>query len=316
VAAEASPERGGAGREVDRFLTYLEGERRASAHTVAAYRRDLAQLCVFAEERLARAPELEDLDVPMLRGWLGSIARRTKPATIARKIAATRAFFRHLRKRGRVRVDPAAELSMPKVAPRMPVFTDAETMGAIVEMPSELTTVVGLRDRAVLETLYAGGLRVSELCGLDLGSVSLSEAKARVLGKGKKERDVPLGKEAVAAIRAYLAHRSELVHPDKPEAALFLSTRGRRLGPRAVQLLVKQYGVLAAGRADLHPHALRHSCATHLLEGGADMRAIQELLGHASLSVTQRYTHTSIEALLAVYDAAHPLAKKMPGKRP
>jgi integrase/recombinase XerC len=303
----------GAAREVARFLTYLAGERRASPHTVAAYRRDLGQLVAFAADRLEHEPDLDELDVALLRGWLGGLARGSKPATIARKIAATRAFFRHLRKRGRLAVDPAAELGMPKLAPRMPVFTDAETMATIVEMPGELTTAIGLRDRAVLETLYGGGLRVSELCGLDLGAVDLGGKKARVLGKGRKERDVPLGRAAIDAIRAYLSRRDELVRAGTPAAAFFLSSRGKRLGPRAVQLLVKRYGVLAAGRADLHPHALRHSCATHLLEGGADMRAIQELLGHASLSVTQRYTHTSIDALLKVYDAAHPLAT-LPGK--
>ena len=172
-----------------------------------------------------------------------------------------------------------------------------------------------LRDRAFLELLYGGGLRVSEACGLDLGNVSLDERTVRVMGKGRKERIVPIGRKCEAALRAWLADREELRHPRTgflDPLAVFVSTRGRRLGPRAAQLIVRRYGIAGAGRADLHPHALRHTCATHLLDGGADLRAIQEMLGHASLSTTQRYTHVSVAHLMAVYDAAHPLARRLP----
>jgi integrase/recombinase XerC len=171
----------------------------------------------------------------------------------------------------------------------------------------------------MLELLYGSGLRVGELVGLSLDDVDLGEARARVLGKGKKERVVPLGGKCVAALDAYLPRRAALAHPRTRALdgrALFVSARGKRIGTRAVQALVKRYGALGAGRADLHPHALRHTCATHLLDGGADLRAIQELLGHASLSTTQRYTHVSMEHLLRVYDAAHPLAKKRRSGKP
>jgi integrase/recombinase XerC len=168
------------------------------------------------------------------------------------------------------------------------------------------------RDTALLEVLYGSGLRVSELVQLDLGSVSFGEGSVRVLGKGKKERIVPFGSKAAEALRAYLAHRAELRHPKTGEqdpAALFLGRSGARLGVRWVQKLVHRYGALGTGRPDLHPHALRHSCATHMLEGGADLRAIQEMLGHSSLSTTQRYTHLSLDKLLEVYDKSHPLAR-------
>lgn len=197
----------------------------------------------------------------------------------------------------------------------MPVFLDAETMGEVIES-STGSDVVSLRDRAILETLYAGGLRVSELAGLDIGKLELDGdlGSARVIGKGNKERVVPLGSRAVAALHAYLAARHELLDPSwGDDDAVFLSPRGRRLGVRRIQEIVKRQGILGAGRSDLHPHALRHSCATHLLDGGADLRSIQELLGHSSLSVTQRYTHTSIDGLIAVYDRAHPLARRRAG---
>jgi integrase/recombinase XerC len=296
--------------DLSRFLEHLAEERRSSPHTVSAYRRDIEQLIRFAEERFERDVSLDDLDVLLLRRWLGEQARSVKSSTIARKIASTRSFFRFLMRVKRTDKNPAATLSLPRLGRPLPVFLDAETMGEVVETPDG-EEVLGLRDRAALETLYGSGLRVSELCGLDLTQLDLPSAQARVIGKGDKERRVPVGRAAVAALTAWLSVRPELLRPTSPDdarAAVFLSNRGQRLGVRRVQTLVKRYGVLAAGRADLHPHALRHSCATHLLDGGADLRIIQELLGHTSLSVTQRYTHTSIEGLMRVYDRAHPLA--------
>jgi integrase/recombinase XerC len=293
------------------FLVDLEGQRRASRHTVAAYRRDLTQLADHLQDGKDAEPTLDDVDVLALRGWLGRLARTHKASSIARKIAAVRSLFRYLERRRLVGRNPAAELTMPKLVRPMPVFLDAETMGEVIDTPGP--GVDGLRDRAILETLYGAGLRVSELCGLDLDRLALAPPRpeARVRGKGDKDRIVPLGRHAVAALTAYLAVRPALLREtssDDARRAVFLSTRGRRISVRSVQLLVKRHGMAAAGRADLHPHALRHSCATHLLDGGADLRAIQELLGHSSLSVTQRYTHTSIEGLMRTYDAAHPLA--------
>ncbi|MGK4001453.1 tyrosine recombinase XerC [Sorangium sp. So ce1036] len=361
---------------IARFLTYLTAERRASRHTVAAYRRDLTQLARFAREQsaadaerrapaargqatrnkaargnakpgtavrgeaaqdaaaraeaaqdaAARAeaaqdaaargeePAVDGLDVLLLRRWLGSLARTHAPASIARKVGAARALLRYLERRGEVDKNAAAQLALPKVRRPLPTFLDVDAAAEVMETPGA-ETAEGLRDRALLETLYGAGLRVSELCGLDLAHVDRQPGRAsvRVVGKGDKERVVPLGAHALAAIERYLERRDELADPTtgaRDPRALFLSRRGARLGVRRVQELVHRYGALGAGRADLHPHALRHTCATHLLDGGADLRAIQKLLGHASLATTQRYTHVSIDHLLKVYDAAHPMARK------
>jgi integrase/recombinase XerC len=298
-------------RTVERFVAHLAGERRSSAHTSAAYASDLAQLVEFAKERRPGLRTARDVDVLLLRGWLGQLARTHAPASIARKIAAVRALFRWLVRHGEVAESPASLLALPKVRRPLPTFLNVDAAAEVVETPEE-GSAEGLRDRALLETLYGSGLRVSELCGLDLDRVDLDGGSVRVVGKGDKERVVPLGGKAIEALRAWLARRGELV-TDRTEAgdvrAVFLSARGRRLGVRRVQTLVHQYGALGAGRADLHPHALRHTCATHLLDGGADLRAIQTMLGHASLSTTQRYTHVSVDHLMKVYDAAHPLAR-------
>ncbi len=299
-------------------MTHLTSEKRASPNTVAAYGRDLDALLAFVALRLsgARAPRL---DVYVLRAWLGELARTCKPNSIARKIASVRAFCRFREQKGHATTNPAAELVLPKIRRELPAFLSAEDAALVMEAPNEDNTgalraeeAVALRDRALLELLYAAGLRVSEACGLDRGDLSLGERTVRVMGKGSKERLAPVGSKAEAALRSWLAVRVELTHPKTgylDPAAVFVSTRGRRLGPRAAQLIVRRYGIVGASRTDLHPHALRHTCATHLLDGGADLRAIQEMLGHSSLSTTQRYTHVSIAHLLATYDSAHPLAK-------
>lgn len=310
------------------FLTHLESERRASPNTVAAYRRDLDALLAFVDEKdTGRRGKRAELDVYVLRAWLGDLARRCAPSSVARKIAAVRAFGRWMKRKGHARTNPAEQLASPKVRRELPTFLSAEDAAAVVESPAPdigfarpaLTNVErlrrhasALRDRALLELLYGAGLRVGELSGLDIGMVELEDGTARVLGKGRKERIVPVGRKAKEALAAWMAARPALAHPRTKfldPRAIFVSTRGRRLGPRQVQLLVRKYGLAGAGRADLHPHALRHTCATHMLDGGADLRAIQEMLGHASLSTTQRYTHVSISHLLSVYDAAHPLSR-------
>ncbi|HVY48141.1 MAG TPA: tyrosine recombinase XerC, partial [Minicystis sp.] len=274
---------------VERFAERLAVERRASPHTVAAYRRDLAQLAVFVAERRPSAKGPADVDVLVLRGFLGQLARTHAPPSIARKIASVRAFYRDLQKRGEVAENPALELALPKVRRTLPTFLNVDAAAEVVTAPAG-DDAEAARDRAVLEVLYGSGLRVSELAGLDLDAIDLAAASARVVGKGSKERVVPLGSHAVAALRAWIARRGELARPAAGRA-LFVSRRGARLGVRRIQALVHRYGALGAGRADLHPHALRHTFATHLLDGGADLRAIQKLLGHASLSTTQRYTH-------------------------
>ena len=320
------------------FLVHLADERHASVNTVSAYGRDLDALLAFVDTRADALPVRRPrrpgspvpsatLDLFLLRAWLGDLARTCKPSSVARKIASVRAFGRWMKRQGHARVNPAEQLKSPKVRRELPTFLSAEDAASVMEAPEPGNTgdrvpgteaervrrhAVALRDRALLELLYGGGLRVAEACGLDLGQLSVDEGTARVLGKGKKERIVPLGKKALEALAAWFEVRGALHHPRTrfvDPHAVFLSTRGRRLNARAVQLLVRRYGILAVGRTDLHPHALRHTCATHMLDGGADLRVIQEMLGHASLSTTQRYTHVSVAHLLKVYDAAHPLAK-------
>lgn len=314
------------GAAVERFLRYLATERRAAAHTVAGYGIDLEQLVHHVRKKRtergeARPAGVKDVDVLALRGWLGELARTHAPPSVARKIAAARALFRFLVRRGEVERSPAAELSLPKARRPLPTFLGVDAAKEVVETPRP-TLPEGVRDRALLEMLYGSGLRVSELCGLDLGDVEIDANDAggsvRVHGKGDKERVVPIGSHAAGALRRYLARRDELAAGARGRPvdgrALFLSPRGQRLAPRRVQEIVKKYGMLGAGRADLHPHALRHTFATHLLDGGADLRAIQKLLGHSSLGTTQRYTHASIDHLMKVYDKAHPLARRPAGK--
>jgi integrase/recombinase XerC len=292
------------------FLRHLEAERRASPHTIDAYAGDLAGLVAFARERGAR-DDVRAIDVYLLRGWLGQLARVVAASSVGRKVAAVRTWMRWMRRRGIVASSPAEELSSPKARRPLPTFLSVDAAKEVVEAPAR-DSAAGVRDRAMLELLYGSGLRVSELAGLDLSHVDVEGASARVLGKGRKERIVPLGKKSIEAVVRWLEVRSTFVTRKtgtQDPRALFLSKRGRRLTVRAIQNSVHAYGALGSGRADLHPHALRHTCATHLLDGGADLRAIQELLGHSRLSTTQRYTHVSMEQLMRTYDASHPLAK-------
>jgi len=294
------------------FARHLEIERRLSMRTVEGYGQDLAALAAFLRERgLLAADDVREIDLHRLRAWLGFLARKHAPSSIARKVAAVRTWMRWMRRKGTIVRSPADELASPKVSRGLPTFLSVDAAKEVVEAPSA-DTPRGARDRAVLELLYGSGLRVSELSALDIDAVDLAGATARVVGKGNKERVVPLGSQCVAAIARWLERRPSMVHSRRrwqDPRALFVSTRGARLRVRAVQALVHEYGAAGAGRGDLHPHALRHTCATHMLDGGADLRAIQELLGHASLSTTQRYAHVSMEHLMRVYDAAHPLAR-------
>ncbi len=307
-------------RLLGRFREHLAAERRSSLHTVSAYCRDLESLFDFVREQSEGSVALESIDRTLLRAWLGQLSRLVSPPTIARKLASLRTFYGYLEREGLARENPARLLQTPKLRRKLPTLVNAsaaaEVMAAPLARPGR--EAEQLRDAAMLELLYGSGLRVSELAALDLADLALESAELRVLGKGKKERIVPLGSKSVAALEAYLARRAELRHERSArqhESAVFLARRGGRLGVRRVQTLVQRYGALGAGRADLHPHALRHSCATHMLEGGADLRAIQELLGHSSLATTQRYTHVSLDQLFAVYDRAHPLARRPRARR-
>jgi integrase/recombinase XerC len=300
-------------QQIGRFLEQLAGIRRAAQRTVETYGRDLWALHHFARERQLTL-DARALDLVVLRRFLATFAGDNSSATIARKIAALRAFYRDLQRRGEVTDNPAQSLRLPKVQKPLPRPLSVEDMSEVVEVADRGRgdDVLRVRDRAMLELLYGAGLRVSELVGLDLLRVEIEHRSARVLGKGSKERIVPFGEPCAGALERYLRVRPQLRNPRSGEqdaAAMFLSRLGRRLTVRQVQHLVRRYGMLGAARPDLHPHALRHSCATHLLDAGADLRGIQELLGHSSLSTTQRYTHVSVDRLLEIYDRAHPLAR-------
>lgn len=298
-----------------RFLVHLRDERRLSAHTVAAYGADLGAFSAFLQEQgIDKAPH--ELGKSELRAWLAVLAEGRTSRTLARKLASLRAFFRFLQRDGLIERSPAASMKMPRLGRHLPLVLSADVAALVVEAPEQDPEKRGSaeasRDQAILELLYGSGLRVSEVVGLNVEHLRLDERLLSVLGKGKKERIVPLGQPACRALESYLARRVELAHPKKgvrDPAALFLSVRGARLGVRRVQEMVHRTGCLVAGRADLHPHALRHSCATHMLEGGADLRIIQELLGHESVATTQRYTHVSLTHLSEVYDRAHPLGR-------
>jgi integrase/recombinase XerC len=296
--------------EVSGFLASLRGERRAAKNTSAAYERDLRQWLVFLGQKAGGPRSAREVELLHLRGFLAHLLRDSKPSTVARKVSALRAFFRHAERHGWTAKNPARELSLPRARRRLPAVLNVDTAAELMTSPP-VDEPAGLRDRAIFELLYGSGLRVSELSNADLEHFDLPSRSLRVLGKGSKERRVPLGAKSIEALRKYLAAGRLVLGPAarRDPRAMFLSTRGRRMGVRAVERAVKRYGTLC-GRSDLVPHGLRHSCATHMLEGGADLRAIQELLGHASLATTQQYTHVSMDHILQVYDRAHPLARR------
>jgi integrase/recombinase XerC len=287
--------------ELEEFAAHLARVARASPHTQRAYLSDLGQLAAFLAERQIGLDAATRDD---LRSFLAARFGKNAPASLARKQASLRAFYEHRVRMGHIADSPARRLVFPKRRVSLPNVVSVDDCFALLEAPSE-RTAAGLRDRCALELLYGAGLRVSELVGLDLDDLLDGRTALRVRGKGSKERIVPLVGKARAALLRYLDRRAEL-RPRGPQ--LFLNRRGGRLTARSVARHLDRYALIAGARRHVHPHALRHSFATHLLDMGADLRGIQELLGHASLSTTQRYTHVSSERLLQVYEDAHPRA--------
>ncbi|MFO7604870.1 MAG: tyrosine recombinase XerC [Desulfurivibrionaceae bacterium] len=294
---------------LDRFAWWLEVEKNYSANTVESYRRDLLEFVDFIG---VNDPRL--IDTPLIRSFVYSLKNRNKSASVARKLSALRTFFRFLLREKIVAANPVLAISMPRQDRYMPSLLTVDEVFALLETPGDNDTFAA-RDRAILELLYSTGIRVAELASLNLKQLDFANESVRVLGKGNKERIVPVGRPAVEAVQAYLPQRAQLLaarikRGHQPENnAVFLNVRGGRLTVRSIERLVADYSLRAGIIGKVTPHVLRHSFATHLLEMGADLRTVQELLGHASLSTTQRYTHLNMDFLTEVYDRAHPMAK-------
>jgi integrase/recombinase XerC len=291
----------------DDFMRHLEISRAVSPHTLKAYAQDLKAFFAYLEPQGIAPEKASHLHI---RGFLGVQSVTLAPASRARRLAGVKAFFKFLTRRKVIEVNPARRVKTPKLPQRLPRAVPVDEAFALMEAP-DTEKVLGLRDAAMLEVLYGGGLRVSELCGLDVADLDMKSRTVRVLGKGNKERFCPLHEGAIDAVKVWLERRGELlVKPAKKQdpAALFLNFRGGRLTTRSVERHLDRYVTQLGLNRKMSPHALRHSFATHLLAGGADIRSIQELLGHASLSTTQRYTAVSFEQLQSVYDKSHPRA--------
>jgi integrase/recombinase XerC len=294
---------------IDTFLIYLEKDRRLSVHTQRAYRSDLMQFLQFLEEKKdTKTISVRRIDHYHIRSFLSSFHENRKKSSIGRKLATLRSFFRFLIKSGIVEQSPADLIFGPKQEHPIPVFLPIDEVFALVDCP-QITTVLGLRNKAILELLYSTGLRVGELTSLNRRDVDFADGLVRVMGKGKKERIVPVGNKALIALKAYLDKTHEIrsrTTPSSYNPPLFLNFKGGRLTPRSVARLTNHYVTLCGILKKVSPHSLRHTFATHLLDAGADLRSVQELLGHVSLSTTQKYTQVSMDKLLEVYDRCHP----------
>lgn len=302
---------------ISRYLSHLRYQRNASEHTLRNYASDLRQFFDYLTHTPEGAerpePALDQIDNLTIREFLGRLHQRgNRKSSTARRLASIRSFLKFLSMEGAIAANPAKLVASPRQEKRLPDFLALDAVSALVEAP-DAATPAGKRDRAILELLYATGIRASELVGLDLGDLDLQEQLIRVIGKGRKERIVPFGRRAAEAIAAYLQARRELAGRSIQASggeAVFLNIRGGRLTARSLGNIVNKHVNRLAQRLKVHPHTLRHTFATHMLDAGADLRSIQEMLGHESLSTTQKYTHVSTEQLVRVYRSAHPRAKK------
>lgn len=295
---------------LDQFKHYVVVERNLAPNTVQAYIRDLEQFFLFLGTQGLhdeRGTEIAQVDVLLIRQYLAQLHKDCRRTSIARKLSSLKAFFRFLVRRGILEDSPADSLSTPRCEQYLPKVLSAEQVGTLLdESPPQRQQLLAIRDLAIFELIYSCGLRVGELTNLNVTSVNCDDRQVRVLGKGRKERIVPIGRQACSAIQKYLSERNST----EPGEALFMNQRGGRLSARSVQRNLKQRLLQFNLPTDVTPHALRHSFATHLLDAGADLRVIQELLGHASLSTTQRYTKVSFAHLTEVYDKSHPRSRK------
>lgn len=297
---------------IERFLEGLSVEKGCSPNTLRAYRNDLDQFRTYVEgsaDGLFQGGEgvrVGEMDEMVIRSYLGFLHKRNQKSTIARKLSALRSFFRFLVKRGVISTNPAESVLTPKRGKPVPKYLPVDEMFRLLDGVKG-TSVLSLRNRAILETLYSTGVRVAEIAGMDVGDVDFEKGFVRVVGKGRKERLAPVGEKALNSIRVYLKKRGEVSGSGfSGNEPLLVNNRGGRLSTRSIARLleqvIRQLGLLRP----ISPHGLRHTFATHMLDAGADLRVVQELLGHASLTTTQRYTHVSIDRLMEVYDKAHP----------
>lgn len=293
-----------------RFIEHLSGERRLSPHTAASYRRDLESFRAFCARE--GASDWNDVDVHRVRAFVAARHREgLAPRSLQRLLAAIRSFYNYLLREGAARANPANGVPAPKAPKRLPATLDPDQMARLLEIPA--TGPETVRDRAIMELLYSSGLRLAELLALELHDVDRRDATVRVTGKGSKTRIVPVGRQALAALDQWFAVRAQLARPQ--ETALFVGSRGGRLSPRTLQARLRRWGVAQGILQGVHPHLFRHCFASHLLESSGDLRAVQELLGHAHISTTQIYTHLDFQHLARIYDQAHPRArKKMKGE--
>lgn len=286
---------------IDRFMRYLEVQRDASRHTLRAYRKDLEEFSAHVKKK---PEEIELIDV---RSFVAQqIKNGLNKTTAGRRLASVRSFLKYLYREGYIKANPAKLVSSPRTQKLLPKFLSVDDVFSLIEKPQGIGFVIA-RDRAILELLYSSGLRVSEIAGLNVEDVNTREGLVKVRGKGKKERILPIGSKAVDAIKSYLVEKILLKIKDR---AMFLNRRGTRLSDRGVRRIVVKYAKLVGINGRIGPHTLRHTFASHLLQSGADLRVIQELLGHSSLSTTQKYTHLDITHLMDIYDKAHPLSDK------
>ncbi len=296
---------------IDRFVTWLEVEKRYSPHTVSGYQRDLLEFADF----VGADADVAALDSLGVRSFVYRLNSRNKASSVARKLSALRSFFRYLQRNRIVRHDPLAAVAMPKQGRYLPVFLSVDEVFSLMEAPGADDAFAD-RDVAILELLYSTGMRVAEVAAAECRDFNFTDAMVLVNGKGDRQRLVPMGRPAMEALQKYFPLRAELIEKcvrrGKVAArdAVFVNNRGTRLTVRSIERLVSMYAQRAGIATRVTPHALRHSFATHLLEMGADLRSVQELLGHASLSTTQKYTHLNMNHLMDVYDRAHPAARK------
>jgi len=289
----------------EQFLRHMHLVRRMSPHTIKSYRRDLDCLAKFCDQE--SIPTWQDIQSHHLRGFASQAhARGLNPRSIQRRLSGIRSFMKYLILEGRLKNNPATEISAPQTPRTLPNTLDVDQMAALLEIKGD--DAVTVRDRAILELLYSSGLRLAELVELDPADVNLDDAVVRVIGKGEKTRLIPVGRKALAAITEWMQHRPDMAQPE--ESALFVGVRGHRISHRSIQSRVRYWAKKAGIPQRVYPHLFRHSFATHMLESSQDLRAVQELMGHADISTTQIYTHLDFQHLAQIYDKAHPRARR------